>query len=190
MVLYAVISAAVDPPQNATGMEPMIESNPRVRSILFVCTGNVFRSVAAEYGLKTLVGQPSPYHIGSAGIEAKPQAVHDWVKGCLREKGADVSRHVQRRLTSELMAETDLVIAMSRDHQDFIQREFGRHAPLFKQLCYGRDEPIPDLHELYPDWGQDLALARAYVASVIDIIWVDLPSLLSKLPHERPTTST
>jgi protein-tyrosine phosphatase len=160
----------------------------RVQSILFVCTGNVFRSVAAEHGLKTLLGQPSPYRIGSAGIEAKPQQVHEWVSHCLREKGADVSRHVQRRLTRELLQENDLVIAMSRDHQDFIKQTFGYDIPLFKQLCYGRSEPIPDLHELYPNWERDLAVAQAYVASVIDMIWDDLSSLVSKLPHVRPTS--
>jgi protein-tyrosine phosphatase len=168
----------------------MSESTQQVRSILFVCTGNVFRSVAAEYGLKSLLGQPSPYRIASAGIQAKPQQVHEWVAHCLREKGTDVSSHMARRLTSDLVSGSDLVVAMSRDHQEYIQEEFGRHAPLFKQLCYGRDEPILDLHEQYPDWEQNLALARNYVASVIDMIWHDLPSFLYKLPHQRPRTSS
>ena len=91
----------------------MEELRPQVRSILFVCTGNVFRNVAAEHGLKTLLGQPSLYRIGSAGIEAKPQ----------------------------------------------------------------------HLHERYPNWQQDLTVAQAYVASVIDMIWDDIPSLVHKLPH-------
>lgn len=161
----------------------MEELHTHVRSILFVCTGNVFRSVAAEHGLKTLLGQPSLYRISSAGIEAKPQQIHEWVRHCLREKGADVSGHVQHRVTRELLDETDLVVAMSHDHQDFIKRTFERDVPLFKQLCYGRDEPIPDLHERYPNWELDLTVAQAYVASVIDMIWDDIPSLVYKLPH-------
>lgn len=164
----------------------MNEFNSSIRTILFVCTGNIFRSMAAEYGLKSLVGQPSPYRISSAGIDARPQPVHEWVKHCLQAKGADVSGHLQRRLTRELVEETDLIVAMSRNHQEFLQREFGRHAPLFKRLCYGRDEPILDLHEQYPDWERDPVLARRYVVSIIDMIWTDLPSLLYKLPLERP----
>jgi protein-tyrosine-phosphatase len=166
----------------------MGEPRTRVQSILFVCTGNVFRSVAAEHGLKTLLGQPSPYRIGSAGIEAKAQEVHEWVKHCLREKGADVSGHVPRRVTRELLQETDLVVAMSRDHQAFIKQAFGRDAPLFKQLCYGRDDPIPDLHERYPNWEQDLTLAQAYVTSVIDMIWDDIPAFVYKLPRLSPSS--
>lgn len=166
----------------------MEERHMRVRSILFVCTGNVFRSVAAEHGLKTLLGQPSPYRIGSAGIDAKLQPVHEWVAHCLREKGADVSRHLPRLVTGELLKSHDLIVAMSHDHQDFLKREFGFEAPLFKQLCYGYDESIPDLHERYPNWEQDLATARSYVASVIDMIWEDIPSFAYKLPHMCPTS--
>jgi protein-tyrosine phosphatase len=166
----------------------MEEIRTPVRSILFVCTGNVFRSVAAEHALKTTLGQPSAYSIGSAGIEAKPQEVHEWVKHCLRKKGADISGHIQRRVTLELLQETDLVVAMGRDHQDFIKTGFGRDVPLFKQLCYGRDESIPDLHEMYPNWERDLTSAQAYVTSVIDMIWEDIPSLVYNLLHRSPSS--
>lgn len=154
-------------------------------SILFVCTGNVFRSVVAEYATKLQLGADKFSLVGSAGIEAKPQSVHPWIQHCLRQKGADVSTHMQRKLTRKLLEGTDLVVAMSCDHQTFIQQEFGVDVPLFKQICYGRDEPILDLHEVHPNWEQDLNMARNYVSSVIDMIWDDIPTLLSKLPHFR-----
>ena len=154
-------------------------------SILFVCTGNVFRSVVAEYAMKAQLGERSSYLVTSAGTEAKPQSVHAWVQYCLREKGADVSGHVQRRLTRELVEATDLVVAMSRDHQMFICQEFEFKVPLFKQICFGRDESILDLHEVHPNWEQDLNLARNYVSSVIDMIWDDMPSFISRFPRSR-----
>jgi protein-tyrosine phosphatase len=163
----------------------MKPSDNRVRSILFVCTGNVFRSVVAEYATRLQLGVDNPYLVGSAGIEAKTQSVHPWVQHCLREKGADVSKHVQRKLTRELLEGTGLVVAMSRDHQAFIHQEFEVDVPLFKEICYGRDEPILDLHEVHPNWEQDLDLARTYVSSVIDMIWNDIPSLLSRIRHVR-----
>ena len=166
------------------GVEAAMKLSGRpVRSILFVCTGNVFRSVVAEYATRLHLEPNNLCVVGSAGIEAKPQSVHPWIQQCLREKGADVSRHVQRKLTRELLEGTDLVVAMSRDHQAFIHQEFGVDVPLFKQICYGRVEPILDLHEVHPNWEQDLHLAQTYVSSVIDMIWKDIPSLLSKLPR-------
>ena len=45
-------------------------------SILFVCSGNIFRSLVAEYALKAHLGSRARYLIGSAGIEASPQEIH------------------------------------------------------------------------------------------------------------------
>ena len=155
------------------------------QSVLFVCTGNIFRSLAAEQALKTMLGAESSLHVGSAGIDAKPQAVHEWVQTRLRLKGADPSGHVQRQLTIEMVQAADLVIAMGCNHQLFIRDRFGHDVPLFNQLCFGRDEPIEDLHEVMPKWEQNLEEARAYVWSVIDSIWEATPALIQRLPSLR-----
>lgn len=151
------------------------------RSVLFVCTGNIFRSVTAEYALKIRLGANTSGIVGSAGIDIKPQPVHDWVRARLREKGADLTRHVQRQLSRELVEAADLVVAMGRDHQVFIREQFKRDVPLFNQICLGQDAPILDLHEVMPDWETDPERARAYVCSVIDAIWATTPAILSHL---------
>ena len=156
-------------------------SDGTVQSVLFVCTGNIFRSVTAEYALKLSLGVNTSCVVGSAGIDIKPQSVHAWVRTKLREKGADASHHTQRQLTKELVESADLVVAMGRDHQDFIRQQFGRDVPLFNQICLGHDTPILDLHEAIPDWETDPDRARAYVCSVIDVIWVTVPAILSHL---------
>lgn len=124
---------------------------------------------------------PLQYTVLSAGIEAKSIAVHDWVKNRIKEKGGDVSHHVPRQLTHEMIESTNLVIAMGRNHQQYIRERFGREVPLFNQICFGRDEPIFDLHEVLPDWQQDLDRARSYVCSVIDSIWESVPSMFKRL---------
>ncbi len=156
-------------------------SSGKIQSVLFVCTGNIFRSVTAEYALKIRLGANMSRVVSSAGIEAKPQLVHAWVQTRLREKGADVTTHVQRQLTRELVEATDLVIAMGRNHQVFVREQFGRDVPLFNQVCLGHDEPILDLHEVLPDWETDPERARVYVWSVIDVIWATAPALLPRL---------
>lgn len=156
-----------------------------VQAILFVCTGNIFRSLAAEQALKLSLGDEASILVHSAGIEAKPQPVHEWVRTRLRLKGADVSNHIQRQLTRQLFQPATLVIAMGRDHQAFIREQFGKEAPLFNQVCFGRDEPIQDLHEVMPDWEKESEVARAYVWSVIDAIWDAMPSFLSQLSRLR-----
>ncbi|MDE3224610.1 MAG: low molecular weight phosphatase family protein [Nitrospirota bacterium] len=150
-------------------------------SILFVCTGNVFRSLVAEHALRARAGTGSGYLVGSAGIEARPQPVHPLVRGRLLEKGADPSRHVQRKLTEDLLTGARLVVAMGRDHQEFIRRHFGREVPLFNQICYERDEPVLDVEEAIPDWEQNQEAAKAYTLWVIDYIWEAIPALLARV---------
>jgi len=137
--------------------------------------------MAAEYALKAGLGIGTSCFVSSAGIDVKPQSVHDWVQTRLREKGADTTTHVQRQFTRELVEGADLVIAMGQDHQVFLREQFGRNDPLFNQVCLGHDRPILDLHEVIPDWETDPERARAYVWSVIDIIWATVPALLPRL---------
>lgn len=150
-------------------------------SVLFVCTGNIFRSVTAEYALKASLGLGTSCIVGSAGIDAKPQSMHTWVQDRLSEKGADLTTHVPRQLTKELVEAADLVIAMGRNHQAFVRERYGRDIPLFAQVCLGQDQPILDLHEVLPNWESDPAQARSYVCSVIDVIWTMAPALLPRL---------
>jgi protein-tyrosine phosphatase len=154
-----------------------------VRSILFVCTGNIFRSLAAEYALKQYLGPEGAYCVGSAGIEAKPQSIHPIVRARLLERGADPAGHIQRKLTQSLLDEADCVVAMGRDHQKAVQHLFGLSIPLFNQLCFDHDEPILDVHEALPDWEENETQARAYVISVVDHICDALPHFAARVPY-------
>jgi protein-tyrosine phosphatase len=161
-----------------------------VQSILFVCTGNVFRSLAAEYALRAQLGEPSSYLIESAGIDAKPNRIHPVISNRLIQKGIDPSAHIPRLLTKDLVDRHDHIIAMGLGHREFIRKQFGLSVPLFNEVSLGEETPILDLHEALPDWERDIDEARAYVESVIDHIWESVPALLARLPefpgHRRP----
>jgi protein-tyrosine phosphatase len=154
-----------------------------VKSILFICTGNIFRSMVAEYALKARLGPAAGYAVGSAGIEALPQPMHPLIRDYLHEKGADPAAHVPRRLTSELLDSTDLAVAMGLDHREFIRRRFQRDVLLFNQVCYQKEESVLDVHEAIPDWPANMKTVRSYTLSVIDYIWDSMPAFLARLPH-------
>lgn len=152
-------------------------------SILFICTGNIFRSLVAEHALKPYFGEQSGYLVSSAGIEASPQAIHPFVRGLLLAKGVDVTAHVQRRLTRMLLDEAALPVAMSLDHRDIIRRRFGREIRLFNEVSYGRESAILDLHEALPQWQEFPEAAKAYVTGIVEYIWTAIPSLVERLPR-------
>ena len=154
-----------------------------MQSILFVCTGNVFRSMAAEYALRTQLGQQSSYRVESAGIEAKTKTIHPIITNRLIQKGSNPSAHIPQKLTKELIGRNDLIIAMGLGHREFIHKQFGLKVPLFNEVSFGEEIPILDLHEALPHWERDIDEAQAYVESVIDHIWESVPALIARLPH-------
>lgn len=155
-------------------------------SILFICSGNIFRSMVAEYALKSLLGPSSPYIVGSAGTEARPQAVHPFIRERLLAKGIDPGLHVQRRLTRELLDGTTLPVAMGLDHRESIRQTFHRDVRLFNDICFQTCDPILDLHEAIPDWQHNHEASRDYVISVIEYLWTTMPTFLARLPKAEP----
>src|SRR5262245_48451341 len=150
-------------------------------SILFVCTGNIFRSMTAEYALKARLDPRSPLRVSSAGTLAMPQEMHPDMRAYLLQRGIDPSQHRQRRVSAELLRATDLAIAMSTDHQAFLFETFQYRAPLFNDVCHARSEPLLDVWEAVPTWETDLEAARNYVFHVMEYIWASMPRLLQNL---------
>jgi protein-tyrosine phosphatase len=150
-------------------------------SILFVCTGNIFRSLSAEYALKARLAPRSPIKVSSAGTLAIPQEMHPDIRAYLVQRGVDPSQHRQRKVSAELLRTTDLVIAMSTDHQSFLFDTFQYRAPLFNDVCHRRSEPLLDVWEAIPAWETDLDAARNYVFQVMEYIWASVPGLLQNL---------
>jgi protein-tyrosine phosphatase len=111
-------------------------------SILFVCTGNIFRSLTAEYALKSRLDPGSPIRVSYAGTIALPQDMHPDVRAYLMQRGVDPSHHRQRKVSARLLQASDLVIAMSTDHQVFLFDTFQYRALLFNAVCHGRSEPL------------------------------------------------
>lgn len=89
--------------------------------ILTVCTGNICRSPLAEVLLRKVL-QGLPVEVSSAGTSAMvghtmpdPQLR---IAANLGVEGAE--QHRARQLTAEMLEESDLVIALSREHRRII----------------------------------------------------------------------
>jgi protein-tyrosine phosphatase len=149
-----------------------------LREVLFVCTGNVFRSLTAEYALRRLRADLA---VASAGTSGRADVVPPEVADYLLAKGIDVRAHRRRTLTREILEQAHVVIAMSTDHRDFIRANFGRRVPLFLECCGDAPEGLLDLHEAISDFRTHRAAALAYLQGTIDRIVDGMPRFASRL---------
>lgn len=149
-----------------------------MRQVLFVCTGNVFRSLTAEYALRRLRPDLS---VASAGTSGRADVVPPEVADYLLAKGIDVRAHRRRTLTREILEQTHVVIAMSTDHRDFIHAYFARRVPLFLECCGEAPEGLLDLHEAIRDFRTNRSAALAYLHRTIDRIVEGMPRFASRL---------
>ena len=117
-----------------------------MKTILFVCTGNVFRSMSAEYCFNKLIGEKD-YLAESAGTVAQELGIDDRIVDELTTLEINCSKHEPRRLTKEILLESDLIVAMSFSHQKSIKEQFGIETPLFNEIAFGKKEGVRDIEE-------------------------------------------
>jgi protein-tyrosine phosphatase len=146
--------------------------------VLFVCTGNIFRSLTAEYALRRELGG---IVVASAGTDDYPHVVRPNVRDYLLSKGLDVRAHRRRTLTEGILRDAKIVIAMSTDHQRFMLERFGMRAPVFLEACGGACEALPDIEEVVLDYRTNAAAVDAHVRKTIDTIIEAMPRLARSL---------
>jgi protein-tyrosine phosphatase len=152
-----------------------------VKRVLFVCTGNIFRSLTAERGLRHALAGRADIHVSSAGTVDYPHVVAPNVREYLLSKGFDVSGHQRRTLTRAILSESHLVIAMSVDHREYLRSRFGQSAPLFLEACGESADPLPDIEEVVLDYLVNPLAVDAHVRATIDRILSLTPRLATRL---------
>jgi protein-tyrosine phosphatase len=85
--------------------------------VLFLCTGNICRSPAAEALLRHRLERLGvDASVRSAGLLHTGQPASTYGVDVLSERGIDLSTHRSRSMTADLLREADLIIAMAREH--------------------------------------------------------------------------
>src|SRR5258707_14512395 len=132
----------------------------QMKTILFVCTGNVCRSPMAEGIFRHAVQGRGVYRVWSAGLGAVDgQPPSPYAVQAVKELGIDISHQRSRMLSPELVHHADFIFGMTHSHIDsvmllypyaadktFLLREFDETLDLFEKDI---SDPIGGSYDVY-----------------------------------------
>ncbi len=150
-------------------------------NILYVCTGNIFRSMSAEYLTKKYIQEHTIENIlvRSAGTKARPEEPFPRTLERLSYYWCDASAHQQTKINPELLAQQDIIICMAEYHRQIV-RDLWFDAVLFNEIAYGKSEDVLDDTEYMNQYGPDFDIVT-YMHTIIDYIHEAVPFIINNI---------
>lgn len=149
---------AVLGPGNRASTNRTVPSGPGAEKmtslrVLFVCTGNLCRSPMAEAILKGLLardGEPG-IEVDSAGTWApEGEVIAPMALKVLQDEGLDARDHVSKRIGTELIERSDLIVVMERSHREEILALWPQTAGKVVLISsFGGDRADEDISDPY-----------------------------------------
>lgn len=157
-------------------------SSMTMKTILFICTGNVFRSFTAELALAREIDrqglgdtfQAASAGTGTGGAYIVPDLYDIWA-----DRGLDPGEHHPRPVKQDILDEAAAIISMATNHQETLLSEFGCESLLYNQLANGDDRSVDDVGEALPDYRESPEAVRRFMEDTVDHIINSTPALLN-----------
>jgi protein-tyrosine phosphatase len=140
---------------------PVLPSN--IKSILFVCKGNICRSPFAEHYASKYFSASNQLLYYSVGIKVeypKPPPIEAIVSA--KNFGIDLHDHKSREINYRLMEEYDLIIVMETWQHKYLRRNFRSFKnKIFLLPLFKKQEVVPDsfynIYNIRDPYGKNVA---------------------------------
>lgn len=148
------------------------------KSVLFVCTGNTCRSPMAEALLRKALGGRNDIKICSAGVGAMPgQPASRETRDILSSKKAPLDAFHSRQVDDSLLADADLIIAMTESHAALVRQFFPDCAESVNVL----GDFIDDGEFAGLDVPDPIGMGRKAYEEVAKVLELAIPRIIKKL---------
>jgi protein-tyrosine-phosphatase len=139
-------------------------------TVLFVCTGNLCRSPMASGLLRKRLakdGLDARHHVLSAGVWAVDgHPASENAIAVMAERGIDITDHIAHTITADDVAEADLILAMSKEHERMIQNTW----PQYDWKLYRLSEMVGKRRDVRDPYGGPIEEYRACADILSDYI--------------------
>ncbi len=147
----------------------------KVKTILFVCTGNVCRSPMAEALMDKLARKRGDVRCVSAGIGAVDgQPATDLAVDVMAELGGNLTHHRSLALRAGMIEQADFVFTMTRQQQDLLQALYPEAAEKIFVLREFQEVPPDESRDIADPIGSPVGVYRQTRDQIRDA----LPSVL------------
>lgn len=132
-----------------------------LKTILFVCIGNICRSPMAEILFQEEAkNKDHSIHVSSAGLNAmQDKPAHPVAQSLMTKKGLDLSSHQGRQITKQIVNESDLILVMTRNQKNELESKFPQAKGKVYRLGHHEGFDVVDPYKR-PDAIFDQSLAQ------------------------------
>lgn len=151
-----------------------------MKSILFVCTGNTFRSMSAEIAFKKYLADNKigGWKVGSAGIVAEKKPINPKTLAVLAKIGVKIGNRKPVKLNEKMLRDYDIVVCLAENQLDFLNSKFGyKSALLFNELAEGKKVSIWDVEDDVKDHKTNKKAVEKKIERTINEIFQKTPRL-------------
>ena len=153
-----------------------------MKTILFICTGNVFRSFTAELALAREIcrqGLDATFEAASAGTATGGAHIVPELHEIWAGRDLDPGEHEPRPVDPGILEQAAAVISMAENHREALLSDFGCRSVLFNRIATGQDRSIDDVGEALPDYRENPDAVRRFMENTVDHIIDSTPAVLA-----------